>query len=75
MTQPLASNNDPSPEKRKGDSSFLPVVVAFVVTILVLLAAAVIYVKVRQTKTIPHEPDPHPTSQVWQSPTDVRVVV
>jgi hypothetical protein len=29
------------------------VVVAFVVTILVLLAAAVIYVKVRQTKTIP----------------------
>jgi hypothetical protein len=71
MTQPLASNNDPTPEKRKSDSAFLPVVIAFVVTVLALLAAAVIYVKVRQTKTISHEPDPHPTSQIWQRPSDL----
>jgi hypothetical protein len=64
MSDPLPSNNDPMPEARQGDSSFAPVVVAFAIAILVILVAAVIFVKVRQTRAIPKPHDAHPTSQM-----------
>jgi hypothetical protein len=64
MTEPQPSHNDPTPEERKGDSSFLPVVIAFAVAILVILVAAITFVKLRQTKAIPNPPERHPTSQL-----------
>ncbi|WP_158793573.1 hypothetical protein [Granulicella sp. L60] len=65
MSEPIPSNNDPTPEKRESDSSFLPVVIAFAVTILVILIAAIIFLRVRQTKAIPDPKQPHPTSQIY----------
>ncbi|WP_158945215.1 hypothetical protein [Granulicella sp. S190] len=64
MSQPLPSNNDPAPEERTSDSSFLPVVIAFAVAIIVVLVAAIIFIKARQTKVIPNPKDPHPTSRL-----------
>jgi hypothetical protein len=66
MTEPRPSNNDPAPEDRKGDSAFLPVVIAFAVSILVILIAAAVYIKIRQTKTLPRPHDAHPTSRLIQ---------
>jgi hypothetical protein len=63
MSQPIPSNNDPTPERRESDSSFLPVVVAFVVAILVVLVGAIIFIKTRQTKAIPNPKESHPTSE------------
>jgi hypothetical protein len=64
MSDPQQSNNDPSPEERKGDSSFLPVVVAFAVALLVILAAVITFVKIRQNKAIPNPHTTHPTSRL-----------
>ncbi len=64
MSDPQPSRNDPSPQARKGDSSFLPVVIAFAVAILVILVAAIFFIKARQTKVIPNPHQPHPTSQL-----------
>ncbi|MBB5318017.1 hypothetical protein [Tunturibacter empetritectus] len=64
MSQPQPSNSDPHPEERTSDSSFLPVVIAFAVAILVIMVAAIIFIKTRQTKAIPNPKEPHPTSQV-----------
>ncbi|NYF90324.1 hypothetical protein RBB79_12090 [Tunturiibacter empetritectus] len=64
MSKPTPSNSDPTPEKRESDSSFLPVVVAFAVAILVIMVAAIIFIKTRQTKAIPNPKEPHPTSQI-----------
>jgi hypothetical protein len=66
MTEPRPSNNDPAPEDRKGDSSFLPVVIAFAISILVILIAAAVYIKIKQSKAIPAPHDPHPTSRLLQ---------
>jgi hypothetical protein len=65
--KPTASN--PTPEQRVGDSSIKPVVIAFLVTILIILAAALIFVKARQTKVVPKANDPHPTTQMTEPPT------
>ncbi len=64
MTEPIRSNNDPTPEARKSDSSFLPVVIAFAVSIVVILIIAIIFIKTRQTKAIPNPHESHPTSQL-----------
>jgi hypothetical protein len=66
MTEPQPSNNDPAPEDRKGDSSFLPVVIAFAAAILVILISAAVYIKLRQTKTLPNPREAHPTSRLIQ---------
>jgi heme/copper-type cytochrome/quinol oxidase subunit 2 len=68
MSEPLPSNNDPSPEERKGDSSFLPVVVMFVIVIIVILIGAIVFIKARQSKAVPNPKEPHPTSQTIPSP-------
>jgi hypothetical protein len=41
-----------------------PVIIAAVVTILIILVAALILIKARQTKVIPKATDPHPTTQI-----------
>lgn len=68
MSEPQPSNSDPTPEERKGDSSFLPVVIAAGVAIIVILVAALIFLKVRGEKAIPAVKDQHPTSQVMPAP-------
>jgi Na+-transporting methylmalonyl-CoA/oxaloacetate decarboxylase gamma subunit len=64
VQKPTTSN--PTPEQRIGDSSIKPVVIAFVVTILIILVAAIIFIKARQTKVIPKTHDARPTSQITQ---------
>jgi hypothetical protein len=64
VQKPTASN--PTPEQRVGDSSIKPVVIAFLVTILIILVAAIIFIKARQTKVIPKTRDARPTSHIMQ---------
>jgi hypothetical protein len=68
MSEPIRSNNDPTPEKRESDSSFLPVVIAFAVSILIILVIAIIFIKTRQTKAVPNPHESHPTSQLTSPP-------
>jgi flagellar basal body-associated protein FliL len=58
------TGNDPTPEERKGDSRFLPVIILAGIALVVLLIAAVFLIKGKGTKVVPHEPDSHPTSSV-----------
>jgi hypothetical protein len=67
MSEPLPSNNDPNPEERKGDSSFLPVVIMFAIAIIVILIGAIVFIKARQNKAVPDPREPHPTSQIIPS--------
>jgi hypothetical protein len=64
MSDLKPTNSDPTPEERKGDSSFLPVVIAAAVAIIVILVAALIFLKLRQNKAIPTTNDRHPTSRL-----------
>jgi hypothetical protein len=64
VQKPTTSN--PTPEQRVGDSSIKPVVIAFLVTILIILIAALVFIKARQTKVIPKTNDARPTSQIMQ---------
>jgi hypothetical protein len=64
MSEPQPSNSDPTPEERTGDSSFLPVVIAAAVAIIVILVAALVFLKVRQNKAIPTTTDRHPVSRL-----------
>ena len=64
MTDPRTSATDSIPIERVGDSSIKPVVIAFAVTIVILLVAGVLFIKARQAKAIPAPHDAHPTSQI-----------
>jgi len=55
---PLRSRNDPTPEKRKGDSSFLPVVIAAAVVLLVLFVVFLIFIRGRNEKIVPGRANP-----------------
>jgi len=66
MSQQKPTASNPTPEQRVGDSSIKPVIIAFVVTILIILVAAIIFIKARQTKVIPRTHDASPTSQITQ---------
>jgi hypothetical protein len=63
MSEPKASRSDPTPEERTGDSSIRLVIVAFVATIIIVLIAAMIFVRARRTKAIPAPHDAHAMSQ------------
>lgn len=54
VQKPTTSN--PTPEQRVGDSSIKPLVIGFLVPILIVLIAAIIFIKTRQTKVIPRPP-------------------
>jgi Na+-transporting methylmalonyl-CoA/oxaloacetate decarboxylase gamma subunit len=73
MKDQKPSPSDPTPQRRIGDVSIRPVVVAFVVTVLVILVAAIILIKARQTKVVPKATDPHPTTQITQPHTHTPV--
>jgi Na+-transporting methylmalonyl-CoA/oxaloacetate decarboxylase gamma subunit len=62
MSEQQPTRSDPTPEERVGDSSIKPVVIAFVVTILIILVAAIIFMKARQNKAIPTPHDSHPST-------------
>ena len=66
MSEQKPTTSNPTPEQRVGDSSIKPVVIAFLVTILIILVAAIIFIKARQTKVIPKTHDARPTSQITQ---------
>jgi hypothetical protein len=68
MSEPQPSRNDPTPEERKGDSRFLPVVIAAAIAVIVILVAALIFLKVRQTNVVPKANDSRPTSRIIQQP-------
>jgi hypothetical protein len=57
MSDSTPTRSDPTPEKRKGDSNIQPVVIAFLVTILVILVAALIFIRIRQSKIVPKAND------------------
>jgi hypothetical protein len=58
------ANLDPSAnsEQRKGDSAFLPVVIAAGIALIVILAVAAFILKEKGRKLIPKAADPHPNS-------------
>ena len=73
MSEQRPTRSDPTPEERTGDSSIKPVVIGFIVTIAIILVAAVVFIRARQTKAIPKAPDAHPTSQVMPPPAQSHV--
>jgi cell division protein FtsN len=62
MSDAKPTRSDPTPEKRKGDSNIQPVVITFIVTILVILVAALIFIRIHQSKIVPKANDT-PVSQ------------
>jgi hypothetical protein len=66
MSEQKPTTSNPTPEQRVGDASIKPVVIAFLVTILIILVAAIIFIKARQNKVIPKTNDARPTSQITQ---------
>jgi hypothetical protein len=73
MSEQRPTRSDPTPEERTGDSSIKPVVIGFIVTIAIILVAAVIFIRARQSKVVPKAPDAHPTSQTMQPPAQSHV--
>lgn len=64
MDRPQRSRNDPTPERRREDVSFIPLLIVFAVTLVVVLILGIIYVRNRHAGTI-HEPvQPHSSSQL-----------
>lgn len=51
----VSTRNDPTPEARKGDSRFLPVVILSLIALIVILAIAVVLVRDKGHKIIPTE--------------------
>jgi hypothetical protein len=64
MSEQKPTRSDPTPEERVGDSSIKPVVIAFMVTIVLILLAALIFIKARQSKAVPKVNEASPTSQI-----------
>ncbi|MCU1222638.1 MAG: hypothetical protein JWQ42_731 [Edaphobacter sp.] len=63
-SEPLPSDNDPTPERRKEDASFLPVVIISGIVIVLIFIVAVLVIKTRQQKIVPAKPNSSPTSQL-----------
>jgi len=57
------TRNDPTPEARKGDSRFLPVVILAAIALIVLLIGAVVLIKGKGHKIVP-EQDSRPASSL-----------
>ena len=63
MSDPIEpTRNDPTPERRTGDSRFLPVVVAFVLALIIVLIGAVALIRAKRDKALPGQHNPTPTS-------------
>jgi hypothetical protein len=57
------TRNDPTPERRTGDSRFLPVVILAGIALIVLLLAGILVIKGKGSKAVPSGQD-HPTSSL-----------
>ncbi|HXC97080.1 MAG TPA: hypothetical protein VNU92_15375 [Edaphobacter sp.] len=68
MSEQRPTSSDPTPEQRTGDSSIKPVVIGFIATILIILVAALIFIKTHQNKIVPKANDSTPTSQTVRPP-------
>lgn len=64
MSTPTPSRNDPTPHRRRGDSSFLPVVIMAAIFLLIAFIAALILMRTRQNKIVPAPHQPTSTSQI-----------
>jgi len=63
------TRNDPTPEERKGDSRFLPVVILAAIALIIILIGAVVLIRGKGHKMVPQSQDNHPSSSlVIQSP-------
>jgi hypothetical protein len=61
--------NDPTPEGRKGDSRFLPVVILAAIALILILIGAVVLIRGKGHKIVPQTQDSHPSSSlVIQNP-------
>jgi hypothetical protein len=58
------TRNDPTPQRRKGDSRFLPVVILAAIALVILLIASVVLIGGKGNKIVPHEQDNHPKSSL-----------
>jgi flagellar basal body-associated protein FliL len=58
------TRNDPTPAARTGDSRFLPVVVIAVIALIVILTAAILLIKGRGHKIVPHNQTEQPISRL-----------
>jgi len=58
------TRNDPTPEERKGDSRFLPVVIIAAIALIVILIASVVLIGGKGHKLVSDEQDNHPKSSL-----------
>ncbi|HTH53378.1 MAG TPA: hypothetical protein VL495_05475 [Edaphobacter sp.] len=63
MSDPIdPTRNDPTPQRRKGDSRFLPVVIIAAIALILILIASVALIGGKGKRLIPHGQDNHPES-------------
>lgn len=58
------TRNDPTPGARTGDSRFLPVVVIAAIALILILTAAILLIKGRGHKIVPHNQTERPISSL-----------
>jgi len=58
------TRNDPTPEERKGDSRFLPVVILAAIALIIILIGAVVLIRGKGHKIVPQTQDNHPSSSL-----------
>jgi hypothetical protein len=58
------TRNDPTPEERKGDSRFLPVVILAAIALIIILIGALVLIRGKGHEIVPQPQDNHPTSSL-----------
>jgi hypothetical protein len=58
------TRNDPTPEERKGDSRFLPVVIIAAIALIIILIGAIVLIRGKGHKIVPRSQDNHPSSSL-----------
>jgi hypothetical protein len=58
------TRNDPTPEERKGDSRFLPVVILAAIALIIILIGAIVLIRVKGHKIVPQSQDNRPSSSL-----------
>jgi hypothetical protein len=58
------TRNDPTPEERKGDSRFLPLVILAVIALIIILIGAIVLIRGKGHKIVPQSQGNHPSSSL-----------
>jgi hypothetical protein len=58
------TRNDPTPEERKGDSRFLPVVILAAIALIIILIGAIVLIRGKGHKIVPQSQDNRPSSSL-----------